>query len=210
MDKSRSIKRFVLESPVLVNAVAGIKNEIFRKSIHLMVAFTPLVASIHYEFALVLLSIGILGYSYSEFLRSAGYPIPFIAEITVKASRERDKGRFVLGPVTLGLGAMAALFFFPMKAAAIGIFALAFGDGLSSLFGKLFGRTKIPFMKGKTFVGSFVCFGAVFLSSYAVTRDFRSALILSMTATLIEVLPLKDFDNILIPVGTALAAMFFI
>ena len=82
---------------------------------------------------LALLGTGIIGYAYCETMRMQGYEIAFISHLTVVAARKRDAGKFVMGPVTLGLGALVSLILYPEPAAAIAIYALAFGDGLSSL-----------------------------------------------------------------------------
>jgi dolichol kinase len=120
------------------------------------------------------------------------------------ASRPRDQNRFVLGPVTLGLGALLALLLYPSPAASIAIYALAFGDGWASLIGKLFGRRRPAFMLGKSIEGSLACFAAVYMSAYWVSRSMRTAFFAALTATLVEALPLDDYDNIAIPIVTGL------
>jgi dolichol kinase len=120
------------------------------------------------------------------------------------ASRPRDRNRFVLGPVTLGLGALLALLLYPSPAASIAIYALAFGDGWASLIGKLFGRLRPAFMLGKSVEGSLACFAAVYISAYGVSRSMRIAFFAALTATLIEALPLDDYDNIVLPIITGL------
>ena len=90
----------------------------------------------------------------------------------------------------------------PLPCAKIGIFALAFGDGLASLAGKLFGRIKIPHTGGKTLEGSLTCFTAVFISTFIVSRNPVVSLIVALLAMLIEVFPLGDWDNMIIPAAT--------
>ncbi|OQY36744.1 MAG: hypothetical protein B6229_09470 [Spirochaetaceae bacterium 4572_7] len=109
-----------------------------------------------------------------------------MATVSEVASRDRDNG-MTLGPVTLGLG----------------IYALAFGDGLSSLTGKLWGRRKIPFSGGKSFIGSFTCFVMIFSTSFGVTGNFNKSLFAAIGGTIVELIPIKDIDNILIPLTVA-------
>ena len=123
-----------------------------------------------------------------------------LAKITAVAARRRDENKFVKGPITLVLGIIGCALLWHSQATAIGIYALAFGDGFASLFGKLFGRVHIPWTKGKTVVGSLVCFFAVFVSSFLVCHNTLYAYMLAFIAMIIEVLPLGDFDNILIPI----------
>lgn len=188
----------------------GMEKEIVRKSIHLLIASIPLMASINISITIGLLTAGTIIYSYSETLRCSGSPVFIISNITMIAARERDRNRFVLGPVTLGLGALLTLLLYPNPAATIGIYALAFGDGLSSIFGKLFGKHTMPLFKSKTYAGSLTCLIAVFLTSYAVCGNPVKSLIIALGATFIEALPLKDFDNLLIPVGSAALAQLIL
>lgn len=186
---------------------AEIRTEIVRKSLHLLIGLVPTLARWNFGVTMALLAGGILLYSYSELLRIHGYEVAFISKLTAIASRRRDAGRFVYGPVTLGIGAMLALVLYPEPAASIAIYALAFGDGLSSLVGKAFGTIKIPFTGGKSLEGSLTCFVAVLCSAYAVTGDSPRSAIIAVIATLTEALPSKDADNILLPAIVGLAAV---
>jgi dolichol kinase len=55
-------------------------------------------------------------------------------------------------------------------------------------------------MMGKSIEGSLACFGAVLFTAYRVSLSFRVALLAALTATLVEALPLEDYDNIAIPI----------
>lgn len=187
---------------------ASVIKEIFRKSIHICSGLIPFLLPKFYWFIIIGLSIALICYIICETLRYKGYNVPFISVITETAARKRDENKFVLGPVTLVLGILLAALFLPLKSAQIGIFALAFGDGFASLVGKLIGIVKIPFMQGKTLEGCLACFTAVFISSYLMTDNYTMALILAAFAMLIEVLPLKDMDNILIPILVGLLHYF--
>jgi dolichol kinase len=120
------------------------------------------------------------------------------------ASRSRDENRFVMGPVTLGMGALLALLFYPSPAASIAIYSLAFGDGFASLVGKLFGRVRPAFLCGKSVEGSLACFVAVLISAWRVSWDLRIALAAAITATVVEAMPLEDYDNLALPVTVGL------
>ncbi|MBN2873854.1 MAG: phosphatidate cytidylyltransferase, partial [Spirochaetales bacterium] len=87
------------------------------------------------------------------------------------------------------------------------IYALAFGDGLSSLVGKAIGSIRIPLTGGKSVEGSLTCFLAVLVSAYAVTGDALRSSVIALVATVTEAIPLKDADNILLPAVTGLTAV---
>jgi dolichol kinase len=194
-------------------------KEFFRKSIHLCSAFIPFFLGISYVPVMISLSCVLCFYVVSEFLRLNGKQVFIISAVTEAAARKRDENKFVLGPVTLVCGILAAAFFFKPLPATIGIFALAFGDGLASLAGKLFGRIQIPGTEGKTVAGSLTCFTAIFISCWSACR-FNSccmgiditfvALVVASIGMFIEVFPLKDFDNILIPVILAAVSQLLI
>ncbi|MDR1318477.1 MAG: phosphatidate cytidylyltransferase [Treponema sp.] len=166
------------------------------------------MASVNRPFTVLLLMIGILGYTYMETLRLSGIRIPLISSLTAMASRPRDMGHFVMGPVTLGLGALLALLLYPSPAASIAIYALAFGDSFASLVGKIFGRIRPSFLCGKSLEGSLACFTAVFISAWQVSRSFHISLIAAFTAAAAEALPLEDYDNLAIPMSVGLAVQF--
>jgi phytol kinase len=175
-------------------------KEIFRKTIHISSSFVPAFALRNYYGTLIALSFIVCFYTFSEYWRLSGRSIPVISVITAYAARRRDEGGFVLGPVTMGVGIVLTLLLFPPETARIGIFALAFGDGIASLAGKLYGKIKIPFTDGKTLAGSSACFIAVYLSTLTVTRDLLKSLAIALVAVFLEVIPVKDYDNLFIPV----------
>lgn len=177
-----------------------IAKELFRKSIHLCSAFIPLLLRYCYWVVIASLTVIVILYSLSELARLHNKTVPLISAITAAAARKRDENKFVLGPVTLVLGILLCALVWKAIPASIGIYALAFGDGLASLTGKLFGKIHIPFTEGKTVAGSLTCFTAIFISSFCVSKNALTSLVIASCGMFIEVMPLKDFDNILIPI----------
>ena len=164
----------------------AIFKELFRKSIHICSSLVPFFLALSYWPVIILLLLALIVYTISEFLRSRNINLPIISKITEIAARKRDENRFVLGPVTL-------------VCARVGIFALSFGDGLASLMGKLFGKITIPGAHGKTAAGSLTCFAAVFVSTFCCCGNCFISLVIALCAMFIEILPLADFDNLIIP-----------
>jgi len=169
----------------------------------MLIALVPGIAlSIGVFPTLLLLSAGVLFYSTAEYMRLSGRSVALVTSITVIASRSRDEGHFVAGPVTLGVGAMLALLLYPAPAAFLGIYALAFGDGLASLVGRAFGTVKL--LPDASLEGSLACFVAVFAAAYSLFGRPVEAVVIAVGATLLEALPTDDLDNLLLPVGVAL------
>lgn len=190
----------VREGIVLRQRANSIIKEVFRKSIHICSSLVPLLLKYFYWPVIGLLIFAVVFYSICEVLRLKGHQIPLMTKITETAARKRDENKFVLGPVTLVFGILIAALCLPLPAATVGIFALAFGDGTASLGGKLFGRVQIPGCHGKTVAGSLTCFFAVYVSCFCFCQNCLISLIVAVCAMFLEMLPLNDFDNILIPI----------
>ncbi|MFP4509832.1 MAG: diacylglycerol/polyprenol kinase family protein [Spirochaetaceae bacterium] len=191
---------------------ADIRTELVRKSIHMIIAFVPLLArTVGTVPTMSLLALGTVFYATAEIERHSGRPVFVIGRLTTMAQRSRDIGHFVMGPVTLGLGAMAALLLYPYPAAAIAIYALAFGDGLASLVGKTVGRHPLPFTGGaKSIEGSLACFATVFAASSVFLGSSVHSFIVALAATALEAAPGKDIDNLLLPIGTGIVVVLIL
>lgn len=192
---------------ILRQRANSIAKEVFRKSIHICSSFVPLLLKFWYWPVIGLLIFAVFFYSLCEVLRLNGHPVPVVSKITETAARKRDENKFVLGPITLVLGILIAALILPLPSATVGIFALAFGDGTASLGGKLFGRVQIPGCHGKTVAGSLTCFLAVFVSCFCYSSNCLVSLIIATCAMFLEMLPLNDFDNLIIP--AAIGAIYF-
>ncbi len=181
-----------------------ITTELVRKSIHMLVALVPPLAALNLEVTLMMLGSGVIFYAWTEIQRLEGHKVLFISYVTTTAARRRDMNGMVFGPITLAVGAMIALLLYPEPAAALAIYALAFGDGLSSIVGKTIGRVRIPLTGGKTIAGSLTCFFVIFFLALGTLPTFVSAAVVALIGTILEVIPSKDLDNIILPVGVGL------
>ena len=188
------------QESIRIHKINLLLKELFRKSIHLCSAIIQLLLKYFFLPVIILLFLAVIGYTVSEILRLKGKRVPLISKITELAARKRDENKFVLGPVTLVIGILIAAICLPLQAATIGIYALDFGDGLASLSGKLFGKIHIPFTKGKTAAGSLACLTAVFITSFFAQGNTAVIIQLAFSAMILELIPLADFDNILIPI----------
>ena len=190
-----------------INISYKLKKEFFRKTIHMMAAFVPFFYYFsQYLVMTILLSVTFL-YFISEVLRTKKKIfIPLISFITLIAAREKDRDRFILGPITLSLGIFLSLTFFDYRSAVISIYALAFGDGVASLFGETLGGWKIPLTFGKTFSGTCGCFLVLVIVFLSCGLNFYQGILIALIASIIEAFPTGDYDNFLIPVITGLLA----
>jgi len=190
----------------IVGVGRSFQGEILRKMLHFLIALVPPLAAWNLPFTMLLLASGTIFYTAAEVARASGTSILLIGEITAVAARPRDRGKLVMGPVTLALGAMFSLLLYPEPSASIAIYALAFGDGLASLVGTMVRGPRMPFTGNKTISGSLACFLAVFLVALQIGGNAPVAVVLAIAATFLESLPTGDFDNILIPIGVGALA----
>jgi len=176
----------------------------------MFIAIVPLAAEIHMQLTAAALMGGILFYTWAESQRLSGKPVMLVSRITRRASRSIDAAGFELGPITLAFGALIALMLYPAPASTLAIYALAFGDGFSSLIGKMMSSAVLPFTGGKTVAGSLACLTVVTAVSFGILGEFPLALLIGITATFIELFPLKDLDNIILPFGVGLLAHYIL
>lgn len=195
-------------SATRAEARSATQIELFRKAIHLAIAAVPSIAAFDVLVAAGLLGVGIVIYVAAEQARLLGIRVAVISDVTVLALRERDGRGFVLGPVTLGLGAMLALLLYPEPAASLAIYALAFGDSAAGVVGTALGRVKIPYTGGKSVAGSLACFTVVLAVTLRLTGDVASSLALAAAAAVLEAAPSRDYDNLVLPVGAGLVAHY--
>ena len=190
------------------SAASGeLKAELLRKSIHLLIALVPVLAAMNRSHTALLLMMGILFYAWAEALRFLGFSLPFISSVTSAVLRKWEAAYFALGPVTLGLGALLSLLLFPPPVAAAAIYALAFGDSAATLVGRFLGRIRPGFLAGKSLEGSLACFITAALATFLVLRDWKTALVAGLAAAIAEALPIKDFDNLLLPLAAGVVIL---
>jgi phytol kinase len=189
--------------------MAVIVPELIRKSIHMLIALVPSLAAIDRSDTALLLMAGVLFYACAESLRFLGFSLPLVSSVTRVVSRKREQGHFALAPITLGLGALLAISIFPPHVASVAIYAVAFGDSVSTLIGKSLGRLRPAFLFGKSIEGSLACFAASTLAAWLVFADPKPALAVGFASVLVDALPIREFDNILLPLAAGFAAMVF-
>lgn len=172
-----------------------------RKVIHMGSILSIFVAKYSLPLLISILVFVTLVYIFAESLRLIRGGKSLITQIVALTKRGNEEDRPALGPITLSIGVMCAFIFFPPVAARIAVAALAFGDGLASLVGRLFGKTRPAFLQGKSVEGSLSCFVAVFVTTWIFSKGHLPlSVIIAIVVTVVEALPLKSFDNIAIPI----------
>ncbi|MCL2519683.1 MAG: phosphatidate cytidylyltransferase [Spirochaetaceae bacterium] len=195
-----------------------IKQEVVRKAIHISGIVTVILANINYELTFIALSGVTLLYIVSEAMRLKNIPVPLIHYVTKLAGRGDMTNQIAAGPITLSMGILLTLAIFPYQIASLAIVALTLGDGFASLIGRPFGVRRPRFLLGKSLEGSLACFLVVLIASFLLASYYGLsflpalplALVIALTTTVVEVMPLKSFDNLAIPLAVGGITFLFL
>lgn len=145
-------------------------------------------------------------------------------EASVKAmSRSGDRREILKGPLIYGIVfvVLTILFWKDSLLAIIPLMVLCGGDGLADIVGKRFSKTKIAWSQNKTWAGTLGMIVGSMLLNIIVIWIFQlvgffpipwnillpKLLLISVVSALVETLPIKDFDNITVPLSAVLLSM---
>ncbi len=107
------------------------------------------------------------------------------------------------GPYYLAAGIGLSFLFLPLAAAQVGLIHISLADATASLAGHyLPAQERIPYASNKSVVGSSTYFVTAFLGSLFFLNWWQ-AFIVAVVGTVIESLPMKDMDNLTVPLGIA-------
>ncbi|MBO3763277.1 MAG: hypothetical protein QXS21_03005 [Thermoproteota archaeon] len=87
--------------------------------------------------------------------------------------------------------------FFKNPISSISVLAFAIGDGVGGLFGRLYGKIKLPYNKSKTVEGTTLELLTLLVLFFVTTRNPFQSLLVALLLTLFETLPLPINDNLL-------------
>jgi dolichol kinase len=127
--------------------------------------------------------------------------------------REEDIKDFpAKGTFMFLFGAFLVVWLFPLDIAMAAILILTFGDGVSTLVGKQFGKNKIHRLGNKTWEGSMAGFVAASVSSL-IFLSWPQAVIASAVGMIAEAFEIKIGkwtinDNIIVPLAAASTIWF--
>jgi dolichol kinase len=202
------IPRILTGGVMLDNRVST--GNVIREAIHtsgLLIPFICIYLLNNLTVATLLITAALI-YSASELLRIYGTNIPVISKITLWAADRSELQEFNTAPIFHALGIALTLLIFPTRIGYAAIAVLTLGDSSASILGKRFGKTKIPFNRGKSVEGSMIGLVFAFLGSLLFV-DPVTAIVGAAAGLLIEALPLPLDDNLLIPLAAG-ASMYLI
>lgn len=175
------------------------RNELVREAIHACGFTVPILSSLTGKWTVaILIATVTLIYAASELAMMKDKSLPLVSQIVRHAASHTELHEFAFAPIFFALGILLSLLLYPPEpgSAAIAIFALQ--DSAAAIFGKIIGKTEMPFNKGKTFEGSIAGFFFGLLAATCFT-DFWKALAGAAAAMIVESLPLPLNDNLTVP-----------
>lgn len=192
------------ENPQAVHPTMS-RSRGIRETIHtgsFLLSFVSIYLTGNILLASLILFVTLL-YTLSEVARVRGINIPILSSITWNAANKPELYEFATSPIHFALGIAISLLIFPAPIRYVAITILTLGDGFAHIFGMKFGRTRLPFNKGKNLEGTtfgflFACLGAI------IFVDPIRALIGAAVGMLVEGLPLPINDNLTMPLASGL------
>jgi len=178
------------------------RNEVIREAIHASGFLVTLVAMyLGVYVAAFLLSLTALVYTASELARIERKNVPLISSITLNAANFAERYEFATAPLFLALGITLSLILFPTPVNYAAIAIVSLGDSAASIFGKMCGKTLIPFNKGKNLEGSIAGFAFASLGATFFLHPLQ-ALVGATIGIFVEAAPLPINDNLSTPLIT--------
>ena len=145
-------------------------------------------------------------YALSEIARVRGINIPIFSSITWRAAKKTELYEFATAPIHFAVGIALSLLIFPEPICYVAITTLTLGDGGAHIFGMKFGKTRIPYNKGKNLEGSLFGFLFAFLGAMIFVDPTR-AFVAAAVGMLLESLPSPINDNFTMPLASGLALL---
>lgn len=181
------------------------KNDFTRETIHVGSFLIPFLCEYLLDYRMISLIISVVALLFlaSEFSRLRGHDFPVFSTITRRASARAELYEFTTAPLFFALGVVASLLIFPRPVGYASIAILTLGDGAATLFGKRYGRTRLPFNRGKTLEASAFGFLLAFAGALIFVNPFH-ALVGALTGMFMECLPLPIDDNLTVPLACGL------
>ncbi len=141
-------------------------------------------------------------------------------------SRTGDRREILKGPLFYGIifVVLTIIFWLDNPVGIIALMQLCGGDGIAEILGRRYGRSKIPWNPGKSWIGTSgmflggFSFSIIMVGLFTALNFFPGSLpsylipvtLISIACTLTETLPFRDIDNISISlVATIMGLLIF-
>ena len=190
----------------MTNSLLSYKNEIFRKSIHSTSIFIP-IAYIFIDYSLYILLLTItaitiicINISFNKYLSK----IPIVSKVFSLVLRPYEKGN-LWGSSYMLIGFCIITLIFNKNITITAMFITSISDSMAAIIGMKYGKIKL--LNNKTLEGSFTFMISTYLIFFLTINVYTNILKLctiSFLISLIELITPTKFDNLTIPIGSAL------
>ena len=175
------------------------KKELIRKSIHLTTSIIPIAYYTLFEREQILvlcISIFVL-FLTGDILRIYVTQMKqFYENIFGRLLRDNETGKSLNGATLLFLGFVMSVLLFDKNIAIMSMLFLSISDSIAALIGKSIGKHKIF---NKTMEGTIGFFLSAAIISTIFFHNVIAGLLIALSVAIIELIPTKINDNILIP-----------
>lgn len=178
------------------------QNEVIREAIHAS-GFIWALGSKAFGILPVAFLLGLVAlvYALSELAKIERRRTPLVSLVTKHAATLSERSEFATTPIYLGLGVVCSLLLFPVPINYASVAVICLGDSMASVFGKAFGKTPIPYNKGKNLEGSIAGFASALLGATVFLPPLQ-AFAAAAIGMFVESLPLPINDNLSTPLIT--------
>ncbi|MEN3046769.1 MAG: hypothetical protein ABDH49_07320 [Candidatus Hydrothermales bacterium] len=186
------------------------KSFLWRKIIHFSsIIFPLLILTLEKKYYLPIFSFILGGFLTADYLRLEIRSFKILFRKFFGKMIKTEEEDFFTGATWVSVSSFLVSLLFPKNISLISLLFLTVSDNFASIIGKFLGKRKI--FKGKTLEGSIT----FFLISFSLTLFFNELsiakkLLISLFATLIELLSFNIDDNLTVPLLTAILLYFII
>ena len=185
----------------VLNKYFNIKQSITRKLVHISISYCYVIFYKYLKESIhpVIISVSFIFFNYLSY------------KYDIFKGMENDKQSLgtIYYPISVAIMALITYFnndFYPFF--GIGLFCMAFGDGLAPLISSKVKSRKI--YKEKTIVGALTVFivslivVVIFNNIFLLNMNIISILIISLISMLLELVGIKGLDNLYLPIGISI------
>lgn len=178
-----------------------------RRLLHASPLLVPVIVKVSSRFfVLIAVSTAAILYTLEEVLRLNGVQIPILTDFTLSLSREGERRLFIVRPLMLAIGILAALLFFPENIAYGSLAIVAGGDSAAAIVGERFGRARIRGKSLEGFTAGLIAasiLSSIFVSPILAFVGSTAAMLIELAGAWIE--PLGAADNFTMPITAGVA-----
>ena len=197
------------------NNILPFKNELFRKIVHLLSSFFPVLYFCiqKKQIILILVLANIVIFVIESNRLQKNYIGRFFNKYISFMIRPYEKSRF-MNATYLCVSYLLIVLFFNKNIAIYSLLLLSISDSCAAIIGIKYGRIKI--INSKTLEGTFafIVSGIILISIISITKDYmidyRTLYLGVIFSSIIELLTPSRYDNITVPFSYAFFLMLFL